>query len=76
MIGVYQHCGEQHSHRHLAELDFHYSNRIKLGVDHTERTRPAIKGAGGKRLTYRRTRTPSSLPQRQRFPLRASGALP
>jgi hypothetical protein len=33
------------------------SNRIKLGVDDTERTRRAIKGAGGKRLTYRRTRS-------------------
>ena len=39
-----------------AEFDFRYSNRIKLGVDDTERTRRAIKGAGGKRLTYRRTR--------------------
>jgi hypothetical protein len=50
------HCGEQHLHRYLAEFDFRYSNRIKLGVDDTERTRRAIKGAGGKRLTYRRTR--------------------
>jgi hypothetical protein len=57
MVGVYQHCGEQHLHRYLAEFDFRYSNRIKLGVDDTERTRRAIKGAGGKRLTYRRTRS-------------------
>jgi len=56
MTGIYQHCGEQHLHRYLAEFDFRYSNRIKLGVDDTERTRRAIKGAGGKRLTYRRTR--------------------
>jgi hypothetical protein len=55
MVGVYQHCGEQHLHRYLAEFDCRYSNRIKLGVDDTERTRRAIKGAGGKRLTYRRT---------------------
>ena len=55
MVGVYQHCGEQHLHRYLAEFDFRYSNHIKLGVDDTERTRRAIKGAGGKRLTYRRT---------------------
>jgi ISXO2-like transposase domain len=57
MTGVYQHCGEQHLHRYLAEFDFRYSNRVKLGVDDTERTRRAIKGAGGKRLTYRRTRS-------------------
>jgi hypothetical protein len=57
MVGVYQHCGEQHLHRYLAEFDFRYSNRVKLDVDDTERTRRAIKGAGGKRLTYRRTRS-------------------
>src|SRR5689334_23685712 len=44
MVGVYQHCGEQHLHRYLAEFDFRYSNRIKLGIDDTERTRRAIKG--------------------------------
>jgi hypothetical protein len=57
MTGVYQHCSEAHLHRYLAEFDFRYSNRVKLGVDDTERTRRAIKGAGGKRLTYRRTRS-------------------
>lgn len=24
MIGVYQHCGEKHLHRYLAEFDFRY----------------------------------------------------
>jgi len=57
MTGVYQHCSEQHLHRYPAEFDFRYSNRVKPGVDDTERTRRAIKGAGGKRLTYRRTRS-------------------
>ena len=37
MIGVYQHCGEQHLHRYLAEFDFRYSNRVKLGVNDTDR---------------------------------------
>ena len=27
MKGVYQHCGEKHLHRYLAEFDFRYSNR-------------------------------------------------
>jgi len=57
MVGVYQHCGEQHLHRYLTEFDFRYSNRVRLGVDDTERTRRAIAGAEGKRLTYRRTRS-------------------
>jgi transposase-like protein len=57
MKGVYQHCSEKHLHRYLAEFDFRYSNRIKLGVDDTERTIRAIKGAEGKRLTYRRPRS-------------------
>ena len=30
MKGVYQHCGEKHLHRYLAEFDFRYSNRVKL----------------------------------------------
>ena len=54
MVGVYQHCGEQHLQRYLNEFDFRYSNRIALGVDDAERTTRAIKGAEGKRLTYRR----------------------
>jgi transposase-like protein len=55
MIGVYQHCGEQHLQRYLDEFDFRYSNRSALGVDDSERATRAIKGAEGKRLTYRRT---------------------
>jgi hypothetical protein len=49
MKGVYQHCGEQHLHRYLAEFDFRYSNRVKLGVDDTERTTRTIRGGHGKR---------------------------
>jgi transposase-like protein len=55
MTGTYQHCGEQHLHRYLAEFDFRYSNRAKLGVDDTMRAEIALKGIEGKRLTYRRT---------------------
>ena len=49
--GVYQHCSERHLHRYLAEFDFPYSNRVALGVDDTQRTRLAVSGAAGKRLT-------------------------
>ena len=52
MKGVYQHCKEHHLHRYLAEFDFRYSNRVKLGVDDMERARRALVGFKGKRLTY------------------------
>jgi transposase-like protein len=54
MIGTYQHCGEQHLGRYLAEFDFRYSNRAKLGIDDAARADIALKGIAGKRLTYRR----------------------
>src|SRR6185437_8337331 len=56
MTGVYQHCGKEHLHRYLAEFDFRYSNRIKLGVDDTERALRALKGISGKRLMYNQPR--------------------
>ncbi len=56
MTGVYQHCGERHLPAYLSEFDFRYSNRIGLGVDDTERARRAVKGAEGKRLTYKQPR--------------------
>ncbi|KKC27970.1 IS1595 family transposase [Sphingomonas sp. SRS2] len=54
MKGVYQHCGEQHLHRYLAEFDFRYSNRAKLGINDAARADRALMGIVGKRLTYRR----------------------
>jgi transposase-like protein len=53
MKGVYQHCAEKHLHRYLSEFDFRYSNRSALGINDGERRTLAIKGAAGKRLTYR-----------------------
>ncbi|HLH10597.1 MAG TPA: IS1595 family transposase [Methylovirgula sp.] len=53
ITGVYHHCGEQHLQAYLNEFDFRYSNRVKLGIDDTERARRAVRGAAGKRLTYR-----------------------
>ena len=53
MKGVYQHCAEKHLHRYLSELDFRHSNRVALGVHDGERADLAMKGAAGKRLTYR-----------------------
>ena len=53
MKGVYQHCGENHLHRYLAEFDFRYNHRAALEVDDGARTAAALLGIGGKRLTYR-----------------------
>jgi transposase-like protein len=53
MRGIYQHCGEKHLHRYLAEYDFRYNHRVKLGYNDGERAALAVKNAMGKRLTYR-----------------------
>ncbi len=55
MIGTYQQCGEQHLQSYLAEFDFRYSNREKLGINDVSRASIALKQAKGKRLTYRTT---------------------
>lgn len=54
ITGIYHHVSQQHLKRYLAEFDFRYNERMKLGVSDTERTAKAIKGIVGKRLTYRR----------------------
>jgi hypothetical protein len=55
MVGTYQHCGEQHLDRYLAEFDFRMNNRAKLGIDDDARMQIALEGIRGKRLTYRTT---------------------
>ncbi len=51
--GVYHHVSQEHLKRYFAEFDFRYNERIALGVGDQERTEKAIKGAVGRRLTYR-----------------------
>ena len=53
MRGIYQHCKEKHLHRYLAEFDFRYNHRVKLGHSDIDRTKAAIRAVAGKRLTYR-----------------------
>ncbi|MGA8691204.1 MAG: transposase, partial [Methyloceanibacter sp.] len=60
ITGVYHHVSQEHLHRYLSEFDFRYSNRVALGVDDLKRSDLALKGAKGKRLTYRTTRRGSS----------------
>jgi len=56
IYGVYHHVSEQHLKRYLCEFDFRYNERIALGVTDTERAEKAIRGAVGRRLTYRQPR--------------------
>lgn len=55
VYGIYQHVSEAHLKRYLAEFDFRYSNRAKLGIDDVARAERALVGAKGKRLTYQTT---------------------
>jgi transposase-like protein len=54
MVGVYQHCSEQHLQRYLDEFTFRYSHRSKLGIEDARRAVLAMQGGEGKRLTWRR----------------------
>lgn len=56
IYGVYHHVSQERLKRYLAEFDFRYNERAALGVTDVERTAKAIKGAEGKRLTYRQPR--------------------
>lgn len=53
ITGCYFHVSEAHLPRYLSEFDFRYSYRQKLGVDDAMRAHVILKGAEGKRLTYR-----------------------
>lgn len=54
MRGIYQHCGQQHLHRYLAEFDFRYTNHAAVGINDAERTLKALQGTVGRRLMYAR----------------------
>jgi hypothetical protein len=55
MVGIYQHCGEQHIQLYLDVFTFRWNNRSKLGIEDQERARIAAYGMNEQRLTYRRT---------------------
>jgi transposase-like protein len=55
MKGVYQHCGEKHLHRYLAEFDYRYNTRTALGYNDLDRAEKLAAAIAGKRLTYRRS---------------------
>ncbi|MEF2549134.1 transposase, partial [Aurantimonas sp. E1-2-R+4] len=53
ITGTYHSVSEAHLHRYLSEFDFRHNNRSALGIEDAERAAKALKGAEGKRLTYR-----------------------
>lgn len=53
LFGTYQHCGENHLHRYLAEFDFRHNNRKSKGIHDAERAENLVKGIVGKRLMYK-----------------------
>jgi len=59
MKGIYQHCSEQHLPRYLAEFEFRYNTRVRLGVEDVERAAMIVAGGFGKRLMYRRPDVPA-----------------
>lgn len=58
--GVYQHCGEAHLRRYLAEFDFRLKRSAKLGFTDIMRHAELLAGVEGKRLSHRRIGEASS----------------
>src|SRR5262245_41651052 len=64
IVGTFHHVSEAHLHRYCSEFDFRYTTmqrRVKIGgkwvmtgFTDEQRAVAALKGIGGKRLTYRR----------------------
>ena len=55
IIGSFHSVSEQHLQRYVDEFVFRWDNRSALGVEDFERAAKLLKGASGKRLTYRPT---------------------
>jgi transposase-like protein len=53
VYGQFHHVSEAHLHRYLAEADFKYNHRTKLGYGDAERAEALLRGTQGKRLMYR-----------------------
>ena len=53
LMGTHLAVSEKHLQRYMTEAEFIWNNRIKMGIDDTQRAANAIKGAEGKRLMYR-----------------------
>lgn len=54
IYGIFHSVSEAHLQRYVDEAAFKWNHRSSLGIEDQARTVAAIKGAEGKRLTYRR----------------------
>jgi hypothetical protein len=54
VTGSFHSISEQHLQRYVDEFAFRWNSRSSLGIEDTERATQILKGAEGKRLTYRR----------------------
>jgi hypothetical protein len=52
IAGTYHHVSQQHLRHYLAEFDFRYNNRAKLGIEDKARGDALIRGIVAERLTY------------------------
>lgn len=55
IFGTYHHVSEAHLKRYLAEFDYRYNTRERLGFSDAARASLAVVNAKGKRLTYETT---------------------
>ena len=53
VTGSFHSVSEQHLGRYVDEFAFRWNTRSSLGIEDAERARLMVKGAAGKRLTYR-----------------------
>ena len=53
VMGSFHSVSEQHLQRYVDEFAFRWNTRSSLGIEDVERANRAMKGAVGKRLTYR-----------------------
>ena len=58
VMGSFHSVSEQHLQRYVDEFAFRWDNRSAMGVEDAERARRMVKGAIGKRLTYRQPHEP------------------
>jgi hypothetical protein len=54
VTGSFHSISEQHLQRYVEEFAFRWNTRSAMGIEDTERASRMVKGAVGKRLTYRR----------------------
>lgn len=54
LVGTFHSVSEKHLQRYCTEFDFRWNTRQSQGFSDSMRAEVALKGIGGKRLTYRR----------------------